>query len=60
MKPQEGPLAGATVGKAMKYARTWRRERGLIADGFFPEIYYPSVPEAAYMELWIPSRERNN
>ncbi len=46
----------AAMGKAMKYTRLWLRNRGLIADGFFPEIYYDNSP--AYMELWIPYKKR--
>lgn len=53
-------LAESAVPKAMKYTRFWLREHGLIADGFFPELYYKakSAPETAYMELWVPFRQR--
>ncbi|MCL2003615.1 MAG: AraC family transcriptional regulator [Oscillospiraceae bacterium] len=51
-------LTGAALGKAMKYTRMWLKRRGWIADGFFPEMYYPTSPAAAYMELWIPYKER--
>lgn len=53
-------LADSAVGKAMKYTRLWLREHDLIADGFFPEIYYQNqnAPDAEYMELWIPFRQR--
>ncbi|MEO3944680.1 helix-turn-helix domain-containing protein [Gorillibacterium sp. CAU 1737] len=52
-------LAPAALGKAMKYTRLWLKKHGLIADGFFPELYYPSSPDTAYMELWIPFKERD-
>jgi AraC family transcriptional regulator len=53
-------LIDSAMGKAMKYTRLWLKEHGLIADGFFPEIYYPnqSSHTTAYMELWIPFRQR--
>lgn len=35
----------------------WLKSHGWIADGFFPEMYY-NLPEMAYMEMWIPFRER--
>ena len=49
----------ASMGKMMKFARLWLKNHGLIADGFFPEIYYntPGVNHA-YMEMWIPFKER--
>lgn len=53
-------LTVSAVGKAMRYTRLWLKNHGLIADGFFPEIYYPNVSTAAYMELWIPFRQREN
>ena len=53
-------LTGSALGKAMKYTRLWLRKNGLIADGFFPEIYYQGSPEAADMELWIPFRKREH
>ncbi len=46
--------------KAMKHARFWLREHGLMADGFFPEIYYHDSSKMAYMEMWIPFRQREN
>jgi len=55
-----GQLTGTALGKAMKYTRFWLRNHQLIADGFFPEIYYQTPPDAAYMELWIPFRQRDN
>jgi len=53
-------LTDTAIGKAMKYTRFWLRNHGLTADGFFPEIYYPNGPSAAYMELWIPFKQRDN
>lgn len=51
----------ASMGKMMKFTRFWLKTHGLRADGFFPEIY-GSCPDAdhAYMEMWIPFRERDN
>lgn len=46
------------MGKAMKYTRFWLKEHDLIADGFFPEMYYHSTDDIAYAELWIPFRKR--
>jgi len=46
------------LGKMMKFTRLWLKNHGLIADGFFPELYYPSSNEIAYMEMWIPFRQR--
>jgi len=52
----------ASMGKMMKFTRFWLKKHGLIADGFFPEIYYSRLPGVshAYMEMWIPFREREN
>ena len=46
------------MSKAMKYTRFWLREHNLIADGFFPEIYYKDTVDSMYVELWIPFKER--
>ena len=52
----------ASMGTMMKFTRFWLKKHGLTADGFFPEIYYHSFPGAryAYMEMWIPFKEREN
>lgn len=50
----------ASLGKMMKFTRFWLKEHGLIADGFFPEIYYQNSYEMAYMEMWIPFKKREN
>lgn len=52
-------LMPAALGKAMKFTRLWLKQHGLIADGFFPEMYFPASPDTAYMELWIPFRQRD-
>ena len=52
-------LTGSALGKAMKYTRLWLKKHGLTADGFFPEMYYQDSP-AAYMELWIPFKQRTD
>ena len=44
----------ASMGKMMKFTRGWLKSHGLIADGFFPEMYDHHTPEMAYMEMWIP------
>ncbi|MBE7722817.1 MAG: AraC family transcriptional regulator [Lacrimispora celerecrescens] len=46
------------LGKAMKYTRFWLKKHNLIADGFFPEIYYKSTSDISYVELWIPFKKR--
>ena len=46
------------LGKAMKYTRFWLKKHNLIADGFFPEIYYKSTSDISYAELWIPFKIR--
>lgn len=49
------------IGRAMIYTRFWLKKHGLIADGFFPELYYHNSSNAsAYMELWIPFKKREN
>jgi len=49
----------ASMGKMMKFTRFWLKKHGLTADGFFPEIYYNSPKiNHAYMEMWIPFKER--
>lgn len=55
-------LIDSALGKAMKYTRLWLKEHGLRAEEFFPEIYYPnqSTRSTAYMELWIPFRQRES
>lgn len=50
----------ASLGKMMKFTRFWLKEHGLIADCFFPEIYYHNSYEMAYMEMWIPFKKREN
>ena len=47
------------MGKMMKFTRSWLKSHGLIADGFFQEMYDHHKPEMAYMEMWIPFRARN-
>lgn len=49
-------------GTMMKFTRLWLKKHGLTADGFFPEIYYNNRPSTdyAYMEMWIPFKEREN
>lgn len=46
-----------SMGKMMKFTRQWLKNHGLIADGFFPEIYYKNNVHA-YMEMWLPFKER--
>ena len=46
------------MGKAMKYTRFWLKKHDLTADGFFPEMYYQSASDIAYVELWIPFKKR--
>ena len=46
------------LGKAMKYTRFWLKKHNLIADGFFPEMYYKSTSDISYVELWIPFKKR--
>jgi AraC family transcriptional regulator len=46
------------IGKAMKYTRFWLKQHDLVADGFFPEMYYQSTSDMAYAELWIPFKKR--
>ncbi|MGL6218570.1 MAG: AraC family transcriptional regulator [Lacrimispora sphenoides] len=46
------------LGKAMKYTRLWLKKHNLIADGFFPEMYYKSASDISYVELWIPFKIR--
>ena len=50
-------LLMASLGKMMKFTRFWLKKHGLIADGFFPEIYY-TIRRDAYMEMWIPFKKR--
>ena len=50
----------ASMGKMHKFTRLWLKNHGLTADGFFPDIYYPYSQEYAYMEMWIPFRQREN
>ena len=51
-----------SLGKMMKFTRLWLKKHGLTADGFFPEMYFESPKGAshAFMEMWIPFREREN
>ena len=46
-------MTASALGRAMKHMRFWLREHGLIADGFFPEIYYHGSFRIAYMEMWM-------
>jgi len=51
----------ASLGKMMKFTRFWLKKHELRADGFFPEIYYRNIgTNYAYMEMWIPFKEREN
>ena len=47
-----------SLGKMHKLTRLWLKNSGLITDGFTPELYYPDSSEIAYMEMWIPFKER--
>jgi len=53
-----------SIGKMMKFTRFWLKKHGLVADrkDYFPEIYYPHLSrnDYAYMEMWIPVKEREN
>ena len=53
-----------SMGKMMKFTRFWLKKHGLFADqkDYFPEIYYPNLSDNgyAYMEMWIPFKEREN
>ena len=51
-------LIDSALGKAMKYTRFWLKKNGLIADWFFPELYFREAGKSAYMELWTPFRKR--
>ncbi len=53
-------LTGSAFGKAMKHMRFWLREHGLTADGFFPEIHYHDSSKIAYMEMWLPFKQRES
>lgn len=48
------------MGKAMKYTRFWLKKHNLIADGFFPEMYYKNTSDISYVELWVPFKERDS
>jgi methylphosphotriester-DNA--protein-cysteine methyltransferase len=43
---------------AMEYTRFWLKKHNLIADGFFPEMYYKRTSGISYVELWIPFKKR--
>ena len=47
-----------SLSKAMKFTRFWLKEHGLIADEFFTEVYNHSRQKIAYMEMWLPFKER--
>lgn len=47
------------VGRMMKFTRLWLKHHGLTADGFFPEMY-GSTQDTAYMEMWIPFKQRED
>ena len=53
-------LVGSAHGKAMKYTRFWLKNNGLRMDDFTSEIYYHDTARAAYLEMWIPFKEREN
>ena len=50
----------ASLGKMHKFTRFWLKSHNLIADGFFPEMYYHNSYQIAYMEMWIPFKQREN
>ena len=47
-------LTTVALDKAIKYSGLWLEKHSLAMDGFAPEVYYSSTPEATYMELLIP------
>lgn len=47
-------LVTVAINKAVKYCRLWLEKHGLTMDEYSPEIYYNSMPDAVYMELWMP------
>jgi AraC family transcriptional regulator len=51
-------LISSAVSKAMKYTKFWLKAHGLTVDGFIPELYYDDCYDTAYMEFWIPFRQR--
>ncbi len=51
-------LVTVALNKAMKYGGAWLENHGLAMDAYSPEIYYDSLPEANYMELWMPADKK--
>ena len=50
-------LVTVALNKANQYSGAWLEKHGLVIDGFAPELYYSSSPEATYMELLFPFLE---
>ena len=50
-------LTTVALDKVMKYSGFWLEKHGIAMDGFAPELYYDSAPDASYMELWLPVRQ---
>jgi len=50
----------ASLGSMMKFTRFWLKSHGLRAEGFFPEMYFQTAKGLAYMEMWVPFKEREN
>ncbi|GAA0800091.1 helix-turn-helix domain-containing protein [Faecalicatena orotica] len=50
-------LVTVAINKAVKYCRLWLEKHGLTMDEYSPEMYYNSLPDAVYMELWMPVSE---
>ena len=51
-------LVTVALNKAIKYSGLWLEKHNLLMDVFAPELYYSSAPEASYMELLIPFKQR--
>lgn len=47
-------LVTVAINKAVKYSRLWLEKHDLTMESYSPEIYYNSLPDATYMELWMP------
>jgi len=44
--------------KANDYAYSWRERHGLTCGDFTAELYYKNTTDVAYMEVWVPVKEK--
>lgn len=51
-------LVTVALNKAIKYSGLWLEKHNLTMEAYSPELYYDSLPDSTYMELWMPAYKK--